>query len=142
MTSRCPLILSLLFLTLGSLSASSIVEEGFADFRARGAEAALKTWGKSSSDPANLDEQGKFQELIRQEKLLGACLGYEIRFKCDLGSGSSLYLISSRFDKGTLFFRFLVFTDTLNRSSLTLLHWSPDPVGVWPEKVLFPDKKN
>lgn len=129
-------ILLLTVTSLTQLHAVSLVEEGFADFRARGAAAATKTWSRESADPL-LMENARLGELVAREKQLGPLLGHEVRFENNLGSGSRIFLISARFEKAVIFFRVIEFTDTLKKPSISLIRWSMDPAEVWPERVLY-----
>lgn len=116
--------------------AASILDDGFRDYRIKGASAALRTWGYKSNLLNNPETQPKYATLMDFDKLLGACLSHENFQEIPLGSGSRLVRISARFEKGSLFFSFLVFTDKLGEETINVLRWSADPEEVWPEYSL------
>jgi hypothetical protein len=112
-----------------------LVNTGFAQFRAAGASAALDSWTFESRwlTPDSLKETR--ENLVAAQKLLGDCLRHQIVLNQDVGGGSRVVCASAQLRAGTLFFRFVVFQDTLGQQYINGLRWSADPQEVWPESL-------
>lgn len=69
------------------------------------------------------------------EERYGRCRSHEILEVAPVGGQSSLVYVAARFEKGAVFFRFLVH-QRLTQEVINGIELSADPADVFPEKLL------
>lgn len=109
-----------------------IVERGFAELRGQGADAAFARWLVNSPPGTGKASLGVLREL---ETRYGRCRSHQVLEIVPVGAQSSLVYVAARFDKGAVFFRFIVH-QRLTQEVINGIELSADPVDVFPEKLL------
>ncbi len=106
--------------------APGLINLGFTDFRASGYPKAFATWsyGGPLAQDANYGKR-----LVASASFwnsLGRCLGYDEVDAQPISHRSTLVTLTAQFDRGEVFFRFIVYND-LGRSTITAIDWATDP---------------
>ncbi|PAW86778.1 MAG: hypothetical protein B9S26_15265 [Opitutia bacterium Tous-C4FEB] len=106
--------------------APGLVDLGFTDFRASGYTKAFATWayGGPLAQDANYGKR-----LVASTSFwnsLGRCRSYDEVDAQPISNRSTVVTLTAQFDRGEVFFRFIVYND-LGRSSITSIDWATDP---------------
>lgn len=113
----------------------SIVAEGFKRLSHEGPAAALSVWLRQSRGLDNARGERNLAELKKIQATLGDCTGFDILRFYPLGGRSSVVAASAHFRYGAVFFRFLVFQDSLGQQYVNGITFSTDPLEAFPARL-------
>lgn len=116
-------------------SGPPIVTDGFKRLSTEGPAAALAVWLRQSRGAGETEAAQYLADLKKFEANLGSCTGFDLIRLYPLGRQSTVVAASAHYRYGSVFFRFLIFQDSLGQQYVNSLAFSTDPLKVFPPEL-------
>lgn len=113
-------------------SLPSIIDVGFNDFRAYGYSKAFNTWSYRGPLALNTRWQKRLADAAPFWRSLGRLLSCDNIQVQAISAHSTEVLLTAQFDRGEVFFRFIVYTVT-GQQTVTAIEWATDPAQLLSE---------